>query len=722
MLDIIEHNPSLKRFDDAAAAAVDLLTGVAPEKDLHKLTALREAFQSKLADFYREGRQLNIGIIGQVKAGKSSFLNALLFDGQEVLPKAATPKTATLTKMEYAEENAIEIEYYTPEEWDVLEDNALVDSEEDIYASARELVQMARENGLDVPRQLQKGTERVAFSAYGELVSQLNDFVGVNGRYTPLVKSVVLYLHNEQFQGLSIVDTPGLNDPIVSRTVRTAEFMEVCDVVFFLSQSGRFLDETDWRLLSAQLPQKGVKRLLLIASKYDSALRDELRPRKHVITSPFNKKAQAAPVSVAEACRSVREKLRSRACQQVERQQAEMRRREAPEEVVRVLDSCREPVCFSTIAYTMRDKPPQDYAAEEIALLRYLETVPGDVTESLRLLGDLSPVQERLAAIREEKEQILREKSEQFVPTAKAELAGLLERFREETGSRAALLEKNDRAKLLEKKNEVSHRQNEIRAAVSDVFSGCADTMKTEQARGVQDLRSAREEARRAREHTGTRTETRSYTVSASKWYKPWTWGKTETRHSDYQVSYTYLLAGEAAEQLKSFADSAANRIETVFLDALRLDLLRRRLCEAILSAMDLGGEGFDPAYFRLKVNELVDQITFPQIHMDAAPVVNRYLSRFSGEITSSDAMNGLRAALSDGVDELFRELSRQLETQGQEFLGKLRALGKEFETVLLENISSEFDGLMRQLADQEAEIQRLRTYHERLTQARQLL
>ena len=44
-------------------------------------------------------RDLKIGIVGQVKAGKSSFLNALIFDGRDILPKAATPMTAALTKI-----------------------------------------------------------------------------------------------------------------------------------------------------------------------------------------------------------------------------------------------------------------------------------------------------------------------------------------------------------------------------------------------------------------------------------------------------------------------------------------------------------------------------------------------------------------------------------------------------------------------------------------------
>ena len=50
-----------------------------------------------------EGRVLKLGILGRVKAGKSSLLNALVFNGNDVLPKAATPMTAALTILQYGE-------------------------------------------------------------------------------------------------------------------------------------------------------------------------------------------------------------------------------------------------------------------------------------------------------------------------------------------------------------------------------------------------------------------------------------------------------------------------------------------------------------------------------------------------------------------------------------------------------------------------------------------
>ncbi len=48
-----------------------------------------------------------------MKAGKSSLLNALIFEGVEVLPKAATPMTASLTVLKYAQNLSAQVEFYS---------------------------------------------------------------------------------------------------------------------------------------------------------------------------------------------------------------------------------------------------------------------------------------------------------------------------------------------------------------------------------------------------------------------------------------------------------------------------------------------------------------------------------------------------------------------------------------------------------------------------------
>ena len=182
----------INEFTDKTENIICSLEERGSKEDISELKNFAERFKSKIKDFYNENRKLNIGVVGQVKAGKSSFLNTLLFDGQEILPKASTPKTATLTKMEYSDENIIEIEYYSDEDWYVIERNAEIDSDNEIYVSAREIVDMVKSRGIDPKDYTDRGTEKIKFDTYEELIAQLNDYVGEDGKVTPLVKAVTL--------------------------------------------------------------------------------------------------------------------------------------------------------------------------------------------------------------------------------------------------------------------------------------------------------------------------------------------------------------------------------------------------------------------------------------------------------------------------------------------------------------------------------------------------
>ncbi|MFP6313023.1 dynamin family protein [Helicobacter pylori] len=75
-----------------------------------------EELEKTLKEMQAEDRDLKVGIIGRVKAGKSSLLNALIFEGVEVLPKAATPMTASLTVLKYAQNLSAEVEFYSPKD------------------------------------------------------------------------------------------------------------------------------------------------------------------------------------------------------------------------------------------------------------------------------------------------------------------------------------------------------------------------------------------------------------------------------------------------------------------------------------------------------------------------------------------------------------------------------------------------------------------------------
>ena len=68
---------------------------------------------------------------------------------------------------------------------------------------------------------------------------------------------------------IQIVDTPGVNDPVLSREQRTRDFLRECHGVFFLSYSGRFFDSTDVSFLTERIGNQGIGEVVLIGSKYE---------------------------------------------------------------------------------------------------------------------------------------------------------------------------------------------------------------------------------------------------------------------------------------------------------------------------------------------------------------------------------------------------------------------------------------------------------------------
>lgn len=88
------------------------------------LLNLASKLKGKIDNAISKDGALRIGVVGQVKAGKSSFINALLFDGKDILPKASTPMTAALTVVKYSETLSAEVEFYSKNDWEVILRNA----------------------------------------------------------------------------------------------------------------------------------------------------------------------------------------------------------------------------------------------------------------------------------------------------------------------------------------------------------------------------------------------------------------------------------------------------------------------------------------------------------------------------------------------------------------------------------------------------------------------
>lgn len=62
--------------------------------------------------------EYHIALVGAIKAGKSTLINALI--GYELASTQVTPETASLTKFKSAKEDFVNVTFYSQTEWSAL--------------------------------------------------------------------------------------------------------------------------------------------------------------------------------------------------------------------------------------------------------------------------------------------------------------------------------------------------------------------------------------------------------------------------------------------------------------------------------------------------------------------------------------------------------------------------------------------------------------------------
>lgn len=708
-----EQQAQFEAYEVSLTALTDKLRPFAPEKDIRTLETLQTDFHKQIADFFQENRRLNIGVVGQVKAGKSSFLNTLLFDGQSVLPKAATPKTAVLTKIEYSEQSCITVTYLQPEAWDTILKNAaqaIDDDADEIFVASKELKELQARSGVDASSKLGK-VETINFEDPAELQDSLNEYVGENGCYMPLVESVTLGLPLDELREVSIVDTPGLNDPVTSRTLQTKEFLKVCDVVFFLSQSGSFLDSNDWALLSEQLPNNGVKRFVLVASKADSALQDVLRQVGSV--SPFDDDFGSAPKqkTLEEALCEVREKLTKRAQKQV---QDQLRRSgQDNNTAAQALSGCAVPIPISAMMENMRKKTTADYDHEEKMIYRRLQSHFQNEAQDLEQIGNFAAVREIFQQTVQEKDQILTQKGQELLPTVKRKLTATLNTMRAQANSRMDLLKNRDAQELKERMREIDAQKNGLHEDVHAIFAKAIQQIEQEKKEQLAWLEESSKYSTELTEHTGSREITTYHTRYKHK-FLFLKWGKEEYTRTRTEY-YSYLVASDAAEKIQSYAQEVISGCESVFADAVDLSLLKMELLRAVVRNLSENNDHYDADLCKRIAEDTVNGMQLPVLHLSFDRECRAIASEFSGNITSSSEQDRLRNSLSRAVAQVLREAGKVLGREIDRFQNTLREIGINFVDTLMQEILAEYQELIRKFDTKQEEIKKCQSYMDAL-------
>jgi signal recognition particle receptor subunit beta len=219
-----------------------------------------------------QDQSCRIAVVGQIKAGKSSFINAFVQRG-ELLPTDINPWTAVVTSLHFRDDGAppryaAQFHMFTREEWQRLAEGGgrlrelterLVPGFEPGLLRAQIEVMRTR-----VEQRLGSGIDQLLgqthsyetatpelIDSYVSAGTYLDAEVQASRRnYSDITRAADLYLSGGPFAcPVTLVDTPGTNDPFLVRDEITRRSLENADMFLFVISALQPLSADDIALL-----------------------------------------------------------------------------------------------------------------------------------------------------------------------------------------------------------------------------------------------------------------------------------------------------------------------------------------------------------------------------------------------------------------------------------------------------------------------------------------
>lgn len=681
-----------------------------------------DEFKRDQAELERKERLLKIGILGRVKAGKSSFLNALIFGGENILPKAATPMTAALTILEYAQSPNFSVEFYTQKDLNEIATkareyqskldecvnekfNELKEKEQRMALDPAQPIDEVklRQNALDIVEPDFKTKQEALFACYeqNELIkkrkislaelesnkdfsgdleairAKLSDYVGENGKFMPFTKSITLRLDNEFLQDVQIIDTPGLNDPVPSRSVRTLEFLDKCDAALVLSPAGQFLNASDVDLLD-RLDRNSTTKIFFVASRADSQLHG------HILKNSNANLDTAISLIENELNSSISQKLREGEAESAMIQRA----------------MNAKIILSSSICANFALRAESDLDEDESHALNLLKKhYPNDFSpekkmDSFKKLANMQTLQSIFAELKREKEAILAQRLAESLATKQNNLSSYQQALIDIVKNQMDLLQSSDLDKLKSQEIELRQIKRNAEFALDEAYEDLRDELvkevrdklKREKDKFFRDLENKSENARDR--------DRKSYEVSDSSWYNPFSWGRTKTIVETFTTFKAGMIRGVIKETCANLEDLLSIESED-FIKKWRKKAFN---CVKDILSQEMKGDSIcniDRWLISNSIKSAFDAIEYPKI---------------SYESQIPDSINGASGTLTDYYAERFIEevekyitdFKSQVGKDINNFADKIRANleGIKLGDKIFSKISSEIERLKDDLAN----------------------
>ena len=741
------HEESLRVQIEMNDVQKELVTlGVEYKPQLDEIAEVIEQHQKVLQELEDDGRDLSIALVGVVKSGKSSLLNALLFDGEEVLPRAATPMTAALTYIRYAPKCRAEVEFFTEKEWEKMLEYAReyeriyavaeaelrkADAEAERrgggrreltrgrvvkhsqgrltkeYVAAKEIVDSVMKSGLDVSRYLKrKDSDCVIVPAKSptELVGKMQDYVGKDGKFMPIVCATSIYLNDERLKGYEIVDTPGINDPVIFRGKRTMKSLGSVDVVVSVSMASQFFEDTDRELLCEVLPQEGIKNFLLVASQYDRAVGEVEDEVDHNL-APLER--------LVESALKVEDDL---ACLYASEMNKIIGRSDDAGSNGTCWDKLKDarPICVSALAYSI-SRHWDRLSADERAQLELLnKLIPGysfPDAEMLRQFSKMSHVQEQIERIKSEKCRIVAERKADAVSGFRMKLGNALKALRDQVSAKVSKIESSDVKSLRKKLKQQSSALRAGEATIRGVFENFRGEVQNAFVDALHTIRGAKSSY--GKTSVRTTSETKRYrhdNGSGFLWWRDLTGTRYEWRTRTVRTRYANTY--DAVNSVEAFLDVVRRELEETIRHTVNKKVLRERLADTLLELL----EGFtdtepDLVLLKAQLKMAVGKVDVPDVELEDEKYVRMITDVFQGGEVKNSSVDRLQELQHEALTRVMSDFVKQV-SQNQRVIeeGLVRA-SDEFLEQLIKELSAGTEQDINDLKDKEETLKRLRSY-----------
>lgn len=503
---VIEFN---QKVEEVVNKNMDLIENQARElQEQYSITSCNE-LKKDIHQLLEDGRLLKIGIIGRVKAGKSSLLNSLLFKGESILPKAATPMTAALTVISYGEKFGAEVEFYSVSDIEIIKKEAFdyktkfksifsakynklkekgkIKDEEELKTKATKQAKNEMKENIKLTasfeqyQQMEKSgllekiktqSEKIQAENIEDLKNSLGEYVGATGKYMPFTKSIHIQLPVESLKELEIIDTPGINDPVVSREERTRKLLKSCDVIYVVSPAGQFISEEDKELMDRISTREGVNEVFVIASQADNQL---FGSEKDKYNGELPRVLKAVGEILDEHLVSTIKKLK-----------------EDNPEIGDVFDKLLEGnkvFLTSGISHSIKmlfhNREKWDEGMEHVwnnlkeEYGAYFSEDDFTLTEnSLDTLSNISQIDGTISDVKGQKEKILEEKKEKFLSSKLNNLKNYKESLLLKIDEKIEYLQKANLDELRKQKIKIEKNRENLKETISEVYEEAIDNLE----------------------------------------------------------------------------------------------------------------------------------------------------------------------------------------------------------------------------------------------------